>query len=114
MAKRKTKVKAEPGLSMIRESTAGLAEHSLDNFCTALCGINRNGPSLATKEGKLTVYAIAKRAGVLPEQLYRFISDERDLRFETALKVAEAMGLVLVPAKSVNWKGSKFAALTEK
>lgn len=41
-------------------------------------------------------YAIAKAAGILPEQLTRFMKHERDMTLGTAGLVADEVGLVLV------------------
>ena len=49
------------------------------------------------KSGK-THYRIAKDAGIKPAILDRFMSNERDMRCETAAKVMKALGLVVVPA----------------
>lgn len=40
-------------------------------------------------------YALAKRSGVDAVVISRFVAGERDLRLETAAKLADAMGLVL-------------------
>jgi transcriptional regulator with XRE-family HTH domain len=49
-----------------------------------------------TKSG-LTHYALASLAGVTPSQIDRFMSGERDLRLESAGKIAAALGLELSP-----------------
>lgn len=51
----------------------------------------------AIKASNLTHYAIAKLAGTTPGQIDRFMSGERDLRLETAGKIAAALGLELRP-----------------
>jgi plasmid maintenance system antidote protein VapI len=53
----------------------------------------------AIRESGRTHYAIAKEAGVLPEQLDRFVTGERSLKIETAAKVAEVLGLELIRRK---------------
>lgn len=53
----------------------------------------------AIRRSGLTHYAIAKDAGVTPAQLDRFVAGERDLTLTSAAKVAEALGLVLVPRR---------------
>ncbi|MFO0422821.1 MAG: helix-turn-helix domain-containing protein [Planctomycetia bacterium] len=47
-----------------------------------------------TRSG-LTHYALAKAAGLSPAQLDRFVSGRRDLRLETASRLAVALGLEL-------------------
>ena len=49
----------------------------------------------AVKESGMTHYRIAKDAGIRQNMLDRFMTGERDLRFETAAKIAEALGLQL-------------------
>ena len=51
----------------------------------------------AIKASELTQYALAKRADVNPEVVYRFMSGERDLRAKTFAKLALALGLRLAP-----------------
>lgn len=51
----------------------------------------------AVKESGLTVYRICKDADITTDSLYRFLEEERDLRFETAARIAEVLGLQLVP-----------------
>jgi len=46
------------------------------------------------KSGK-TVYRIAKESGVAHPIILRFLSGERDIRLETAEKLAHALGLEL-------------------
>jgi len=52
----------------------------------------------AIRESGMTVYQIAKRAGISQIMVSRFVSGERDIRLATADKVAHARGLKLVPA----------------
>lgn len=51
----------------------------------------------AIKASGLTHYAVAKLAGITPGQIDRFMSGERDLRLETAGRIAAALGLELRP-----------------
>ena len=44
----------------------------------------------------MTMYEIAKRAGVSQIVISRFLSGERDIRVATADKLAEVLGLKLV------------------
>jgi transcriptional regulator with XRE-family HTH domain len=44
----------------------------------------------------LTAYAVAKLAGIDPGVVSRFLSGERDIRLETADRIAAALGLRLV------------------
>ncbi len=44
----------------------------------------------------LTHYRIAQDAGITPPMIDRFVRGERDLRLETASKIAEVLGLNLV------------------
>ncbi len=53
----------------------------------------------AIQASGLTHYAISQAAGVSPGQIDRFVSGERDLRLGTAARIAEALGLVLVPRR---------------
>lgn len=47
-----------------------------------------------------TAYAIAREAGLRPEQVARFVTGKRDLTLSTAARVAAVLGLALgVPAK---------------
>jgi transcriptional regulator with XRE-family HTH domain len=50
-------------------------------------------------------YALAQESGVSQAQLSRFVSGERSLRLDSADRIAEALGLRLVP--STKQKGSK-------
>ena len=45
------------------------------------------------KAAKLTRYALAKRAGVTPEMVGRIESGERTCKWETACKLADALGV---------------------
>lgn len=45
----------------------------------------------------LTHYRIAKDAGVTPDVIDRFVRGERDLRLETAGKIAAVLGMTLKP-----------------
>jgi ribosome-binding protein aMBF1 (putative translation factor) len=49
----------------------------------------------AIKASGLTHYSLAKQCGFAPDILDRFMSGERDIRFETACKIAKALGLEL-------------------
>ena len=42
-----------------------------------------------------SIYATAQAAGVRPEMIARFVSGERDLRLNTAAKIAAALKLSL-------------------
>ena len=64
----------------------------------------------AIRSSKITVYEIAKRAGVSQIVISRFLSGERDIRMATADKLAEVLGLELtvrpyqqLPAGSRRW-----------
>jgi plasmid maintenance system antidote protein VapI len=48
----------------------------------------------------LTIYALAGLADVTPQQVGRFIKGERDLTLGTAAKLAQALGLELVPVRT--------------
>ena len=61
---------------------------------------------LAIVRSGLTHYRLAKEAGITPPTLDRFVSGERDLRLETASKIAAVLGLVLADAQ-LNSKKSK-------
>jgi transcriptional regulator with XRE-family HTH domain len=50
----------------------------------------------AIKASGLSHYRIAKRAGVAPALVDRFMLGVRDLRLATAAKIADALGLELV------------------
>lgn len=49
------------------------------------------------EKGEESYYALAKRSGVNAVVISRFACGERDLRLETAAKLAAALGLTLVP-----------------
>jgi transcriptional regulator with XRE-family HTH domain len=51
----------------------------------------------AIEDSGFTVYHIAKAAGVKHAVVARFLSGERDVRLETASKIADALGLELRP-----------------
>jgi transcriptional regulator with XRE-family HTH domain len=53
----------------------------------------------------LTHYALGKLAEVSPAMISRFVSGERDLRFETAARLAAALNLRLVEVARVKGKG---------
>jgi transcriptional regulator with XRE-family HTH domain len=50
----------------------------------------------AILKSEMTQYQIAKEAGIDQGMITRFLSDERDLRLETASKIAEVVGAKLV------------------
>jgi transcriptional regulator with XRE-family HTH domain len=50
----------------------------------------------AIKQSGLTLYAVAKTAGVDAPIVRRFMAGERDLRLATAAKLCEALNLKLV------------------
>jgi DNA-binding phage protein len=50
----------------------------------------------AIRDSGLTQYRVAKLAGLEPGTIYRFLTAERDLRFESAGKVADALGYKLI------------------
>lgn len=56
----------------------------------------------AIRESGLTHYSIGKMAGVAPAVIDRFVSGERDIRMETASKIAEALRLRLCQDKRSN------------
>lgn len=51
----------------------------------------------AVKESGLTPYWICKDAGITTDSLYRFLAKERELRFDSATSIAQALGLRLAP-----------------
>lgn len=72
--------------------------------------MSKNRPSAAAKSRTIadqlkqtirdsgqTHYRIAKNAGIDPGIIDRFVSGERDLRLETAAKIAAALDLELHP-----------------
>lgn len=63
---------------------------------TAVAQINEQLRKAIEKSGE-SFYALAKRSGVNAVVISRFASKERDLRLETAAKIAAALGLTLVP-----------------
>ena len=52
----------------------------------------------------VTVYALAALADVTPQQVGRFVRGERDLTLATAAKLAQALGLELVPVRTAEEK----------
>jgi transcriptional regulator with XRE-family HTH domain len=57
---------------------------------------------LAIQNSGETVYQIAKKAGVKHDVVARFLYGDRDVRLETASKIAEALKMELVP---IQWVG---------
>lgn len=51
----------------------------------------------AIAKSGLTHYALGRAAEVSPAQIDRFVAGERDLRLETAARIAAALGLELAP-----------------
>lgn len=51
----------------------------------------------AIERSGLTVYAVSQLAGVSPQQIGRFLREERDITLATASKLAQALGLELRP-----------------
>lgn len=51
------------------------------------------------RDSGLSHYRIAMDAGIRPEQIDRFMSGERDLRLESASKLAAVLGLELKPKR---------------
>ena len=49
----------------------------------------------AIETSGLTQYRIAKKAGIRPEMIGRYVRRERDVRSETFAKIARALGLEL-------------------
>ena len=73
---------------------AFLEEYMMPNVDEQLRrAIAKNCPMSGAGE---SYYALAKRAGVSGEQISRYMAGERDLRFATAAKLADALGLELV------------------
>lgn len=54
----------------------------------------------AIERSQMTHYALGKLSGVTPEQIDRFMRQERDLRLETAAKLARALGMRLTKQAS--------------
>ena len=58
----------------------------------------------AIRDSGLTVYEIAKRAGMAPDSLYLFLNSDkkkrRDIRLATAGAIAEVLGLELTKRDS--------------
>ena len=52
----------------------------------------------------VTAYALAGLADVSPQQVGRFVRGERDLTLATAAKLAQALGLELVPTSTAQEK----------
>ena len=52
----------------------------------------------------VTIYALAALADVTPQQVGRFVKGERDLTLATAAKLAQALGLELVPVRTAPGK----------
>jgi transcriptional regulator with XRE-family HTH domain len=63
-------------------------------------------------EGRgLTAYAVGKMSGVNTSMVQRFLDGERDLRLESAGRIAEALGLRLVESGSRKGKASMGPAM---
>ena len=52
----------------------------------------------AIRESEMTQYQIAKRARISQIMISRFLSGERDIRLQTADRLANALGLKLIPS----------------
>jgi hypothetical protein len=52
----------------------------------------------------VTTYALAALADVTPQQVGRFVRGERDLTLATAAKLAQALGLELLPVRTAEEK----------
>ena len=52
----------------------------------------------------VTAYALAGLADVSPQQVGRFLRGERDLTLATAAKLAQALGLELLPVRTAEEK----------
>ena len=52
----------------------------------------------AIRESEMSQYQIAKRARISQIMISRFLSGERDIRLQTADKLANALGLKLIPS----------------
>ena len=61
----------------------------------------------AVADSGLTLYVVAKGAGIAYPVLYRFISRERDLTLETATKLADYFGMRLTRPRRPKKGGSK-------
>jgi len=61
----------------------------------------------AIETAGVTKYAIAHNSGVTWEQIHRFMTGQRDLRLESAAKLAESLDLVLVPRSMVDYRKRK-------
>jgi len=59
----------------------------------------RDALAMVVKGGR-TLYSVAKAAGLKPEMLYGFTRGDRDLRLESAAKLATVLGLTLTEAKT--------------
>lgn len=55
----------------------------------------------------MSVYRIAKRAGVKHAVVARFLSGERDLRLETASKIAAALRLSLTSLPRTEYRSNR-------
>lgn len=63
---------------------------------TDLEGVIRHKMQAEVQRRGLSLYELANEAGVTPGQLSRFDRAERSLSLETASKLCEVLGLVLV------------------
>lgn len=59
----------------------------------------------AIVDSGLTHYRIAKDAGITADIVSRFVSGERQLKIESAGRIAEVLGLELMPRRSKTKKG---------
>jgi len=59
----------------------------------------------AIQASGLTVYALAKLADTSPAQISRYLSGERDIRLETAAKIAAALSLEITTTKPASREG---------
>lgn len=61
---------------------------------------------LAIEADQRTIYELAKDIGIEPDSVYRF-QQGKDIRLETADKLAAALGFELKPAKRKRCRNSK-------
>ncbi len=61
----------------------------------------------AVQDSGLTLYAVAKGAGIAYPVLYRFASGERDLTLRTATRLADFFGMRLTRPKRPKREGNR-------
>lgn len=85
-------------LAALVRQLPGERQSLLVNELVELVGLTEELKDAIDRSG-LSHYRLAQETGVTPGAISRFVAGERDLRLETAAKLADALGLELKPKK---------------